>query len=270
MKKMKKVKNLFILLISMITIISCGITDEDTIAVVHDEAGALIRLVTSPSSSILGNPESGIDLKDAIVSVTNASLDLKIELTSGNLDNISKIEVLKSYNGSAEVVLGETTTLPYDLIVDNLNDLISGTNITPVDLRIGDVLKIRVRVTQTDGDVYYYNSSSEYNLVVNCSSNLAGTYTVDGTSGRAIYNVIELSPGKYQSDQMLGWPTSGYWVNFTDTCGILSFNINEWRFSGGNPVSGEGYVDSDGNLVWTSVSVAGTGLQGGSFTMVKN
>lgn len=255
---------------AIVTIAACETTDEITVAEVKDEAGMLVKVSGTSSSSILGVPEAGVDLKDAKVNITNASLDLTIELTSGNLQNISKIEVVKSYNGGTEVVLGESTTLPYNLVVDNLTDLIAGTNVTPDDLRIGDVLKIRTKITQTDGDVYYYNSSNEYSLVINCSSNLAGSYTINYTSGPAVYNVIEISPGKYQSDQMIGWPTSGYWVNFTDTCGVLSFNINEWRFSGSNPVSGTGFVDADGNLVWSDIEVGGIGAIGTTWTMVKN
>ncbi|WP_298780626.1 hypothetical protein [uncultured Polaribacter sp.] len=265
---MKHIKNIFIAIASIIAFTACE-SNIDTVAEIADEPGMIISVSASSDSSILGSPEVGVDLDDATVTITNAYLDYTIALASGTLDNISKIEIVKSFNGGEDIVLSETTTLPYNLVIDNLDDLISGIDVTVDDLRIGDVLAIKARVTQNDGDVYYYNSALEYQLVINCSSDLAGTYTVYYSSGSYTYTITELSPGKYQSDQMLGWPTSGYWVNFTDTCGILSMSINEWAFAGGYPITAEGYVDADGSLVWPSVSVEGI-FDGYSYTMFKN
>ncbi|MFV9550089.1 hypothetical protein [Algibacter sp. PT7-4] len=267
---MKNLRKLFLATAALLAFVACE-TDADTVAEIKDEAGLLVSVSATSNSSILGNPAPGVDLEDAEVTVTNAYLNMTVSKTAGSINQLEKIEIVKSFNGGEEISLGESTSLPYTLEVSSLDDLLAGTGVAANALRIGDVLNFRTKVYKTDGSVYYFNSSmGDYSLVINCASDLAGSYTVNYTSGPAIYNVTEVSPGKYESDQMLGWPTSGYWVRFTDTCGVISFDINEWRFSGGNPVSGTGYVDADGNLVWTSVSVAGTGLQGGAYTMFKN
>lgn len=267
---MKNLKILFFAMATVFAVASCE-TDADTVAEIADEAGLLVSVSATSNSSILGNPEAGIDLKDAKVAVTNAYLNMTVNQTSGSTDQLQKIEIVKSYNGGDEISLGESTTLPFNLEVTSLEELLSGTGVAEDEMRIGDVLNFKTKIYKTDGSVYYFNTSmGDYALVINCSSNLAGSYTINYTSGPATYNVIEVSPGKYESDQMIGWPTSGYWVRFTDTCGVLSFDINEWRFSGSNPVSGTGYVDADGNLVWSDINVGGVGAIGTTWVMVKN
>src|SRR5690606_15056443 len=267
--KTLKINILAILGLLLVTGCTKDIEDYDTVAEIHDEAGATVQVSATSNSAILGNPEPGIPLEDATVTITDAYLDLTVRLTAGNLDQIEKIEIVKSFNNGTEIPLGETTTLPYNLVIDNIDDLLADTGIAETDLRIGDELTFRTKVTQTDGDVYYYNTSmGNYNMVVNCSSDLAGTYTINYSSGVQPHYVTELSPGVYQINSMMGWPTSSYWVNFTDVCGVLSID-NDWVFSGGNPASGEGYVDSDGNLVWTSVTVEGAGYDNLSWTMYR-
>lgn len=261
-------KNIKILLLAMLVITglaSCE-TDVDPVNDVADEAGMLINVSATSNSSILGSPEAGVDLKDAVVTITNAYLNMTVTKTQGNLDNIQNIEIVKSFNGGQESVLAETTTLPFNLEVSSLDELLSGTGLTENDLRIGDELAVRVRVTQNDGQVYYYNNAMGlYSLVVNCSSDLAGTYTINYSSGPGTHIVTELSPGTYQISSMFGWPTSGYTVKFTDVCGKLTL-INDWQFS--NTIYGEGFVDANGNLVWTSTGVENV-YDGSSWIMIK-
>ncbi|WP_396603127.1 hypothetical protein [Algibacter sp. R77976] len=267
---MKNLRKIFLALAAIVAFASCE-TDADTVAEIKDEAGLLVNVSATSNSSILGNPAPGVDLADAEVTVTNAYLNMTVSKTAGSISSLQKIEIVKSFNGGEEISLGESTSLPYTLEVGTLDELLAGTGVAATDLRIGDVLDFKTKVYKTDGSVYYFNASmGNYSLVINCASNLAGSYTINYTSGPAIYNVIEVSPGLYESDQMIGWPTSGYWVRFTDTCGALSFDINDWRFAGSNPVSGNGYVDADGNLVWSGIEVGGVGAIGTEWTMFKN
>ena len=251
-KKMKNLRNIFLAVIGMLAFAACE-TDADTVSEITDEAGMLINVTATSTSSILGSPEAGVDLEDAQVTITNASLDMTVSMTSGNMDKIQKIEIVKSFNGGAEVLLAETTTLPYNLVIADLDGLLANTGVIESDLRIGDVLAFRTKITQTDGDVYYYNSGmGNYSMVVNCSSDLAGTYYINYSSGPQNHYVTELGPGLYQIHSMMGWPTSTYAVMFTDTCGVLEL-LNDWQFS--NIIYGEGFVDGDGNIVWTSTGV---------------
>ncbi|MGB5418268.1 hypothetical protein [Algibacter sp.] len=267
---MKNLRKILLAIVTVVAFASCG-TDADTVAEIKDEAGLLVNVSATSNSSILGNPAPGVDLGDAEVTVTNAYLNMTVNQTAGSITSLQKIEIVKSYNGGEEISLGESTSLPYNLEVASLDELLAGTGVAATDLRIGDVLNFKTKIYKTDGSVYYFNSSmGDYSLVVNCASNLAGSYTINYTSGPAIYNVTEVSPGLYESDQMIGWPTSGYWVRFTDTCGMISFDINDWRFAASNPVAGNGFVDADGNLVWSDITVGGIGAIGTTWTMYKN
>lgn len=164
-------------MVSFLTIMSCD-TDADTVAEVKDEAGALVSIIASSNSEILGSPEAGVDLKDATVNISTAYLDMTVTLKSGSTKDIAKIEIVKSYNGGEEISLGESTSLPFNLVVSDLNSFLDGTGVTADKLRIGDRITFKTKITKNSGDVYYYNSSTEFNLVVNCSADLSGTYLV--------------------------------------------------------------------------------------------
>ena len=238
-------------------------TDPETVAEVADEAGMLIQVTASSDSSILGTPAGGVPLEDAEVSVTNAALDMTISMTSGSLDKIAKLEIVKSFNGGSEVILAETTTLPYNLVIQDLDGLLAGTGVVENDLRIGNVLAFRTRITQTDGDVYYYNSGmGNYEIIVNCSSNLTGNYAVistrdDGnTYDQGIEAIVAVSPGYYKTVTTGGWaagtiaPDQGF--NFQDTCNTLTVpnqDLAQGYYS--NDVTGRdgGEVLANGDLV---------------------
>ncbi|KGL62831.1 hypothetical protein [Polaribacter sp. Hel1_85] len=264
---MKTFKKILIVMIAMVTIASCQVTDEDTVAEVASEAGMIINVVTTPTSSILGSPEGGVDLKDAKVNITNAYLDLTVRLSSGNLDNISKIEVVKSFNGGAEVSLGESTTLPYNIVISNLTDLLADTGVVESDLRIGDDLSFKTKVHKKDGSVFYYSTSlGDYSLVVNCSSNLAAAYSISLSSGVYTCTVTEVSPGVYYADRVPFF-SNAYWFEFTDTCGVLK--MTDFQYNPGNQLEGFGYVAANGDLVWESVSVGGTSVDGWDIVMPR-
>lgn len=260
---MKTLKLNLIVLLGLLLITACNNDvdeDFDTVAEIHDEAGMLISVSATSNSSILGSPEPGVDLADAEVTITNAYLNMTVRLTDGSLDQIAKVEIVKSFNGSPEVVLGSSTTLPFNLVVDNLDDLLSGTGAVESSLRIGDVLSIRTRVVQTDGDVYYYNSSmGNYSLTINCSSDLAGSYsnprvpTCTGTTPNNV-TVTEVSPGRYLVSSMTQYSwTSGGCIFFymVDVCGQLTYDGGALEDNGYSGAGGTGVVNSDGSFTFT-------------------
>lgn len=228
---MKNIKYIFLAMVSLLTVASCE-TDADTVAAVKDEAGALIKISASSNSAILGSPESGVDLKDAIVSIATAYLDMTISMTSGSQNDIAKVEVVKSYNGGEEIVLGESATLPYNLVVSSLDDFLAGTGVTADKLRIGDQITFKTKITQKDGDVYYYNSGSgHFNLTVNCSADLSGTYLVTNDACMPSFTTtisknddgtwyIESGDGGFLH-LCTGNSTLVNWANITVICGVV-------------------------------------------------
>ena len=275
---MKNLKNIFLALAAVFSIVACE-TDADTVAEIADEAGLLVNVSTTSDSAILGSPEVGVDIADAMVTVSDANLDMTVSMTSGTTDQLEKIEIVKSFNGGAEVSLGESTTLPYNLVVDNLTDLLAGTGVVESDLRIGDVLSLRTKVHKTDGSVYYYNSSmGDFDIVINCASDLAGEYfsaflpACDG--GDAGYaTVTEISPGRYWVSSMARYTfTPGICIGFNmvDVCGVLSYDGGDLEDNGYDGDAGvDGQVNADGSFTFTfQLPAAGYGPETITFTPV--
>ncbi|MFV0572704.1 MAG: hypothetical protein ACK5M1_09780 [Xanthomarina gelatinilytica] len=266
--KTLKINILAILGLLLVTGCSKDIEDYDTVAEIHDEAGATVQVSTTSNSSILGNPEPGIPLDEALVTVTNAYLDLTVRLTTGNLDQIEKIEIVKSFTRSIEgdeintdeIVLASTTTLPYNLVVGDIEDLVSGIGVNSDELKIGDVFTFRTKVTQTDGNIYYYNSGmGTTSLIVNCASDLAGVYTNPYLPQAVVCNgptatVTEVSPGRYWVSSMTGYSFgAGGCIGFyiLDVCGQLKYDGGDLEDNGYSGEGGFGQVNADGSFTMT-------------------
>ncbi|HLV69753.1 MAG TPA: hypothetical protein VKY34_03535 [Xanthomarina sp.] len=263
--KTLKINILAILGLLLVTGCSKDIEDYDTVAEIHDEAGATVQVSATSNSAILGNPEPGVPLDEAEVTITDAYLDLTVRLTAGNLDQIEKIEIVKSFTRSIEgeeintdeVVLASTTTLPYNLVVQDIEELVSGTGVSSADLKIGDVFTFRTKITQTDGEVYYYNSGmGTTSLIVNCASDLAGNYSGPAPGSCAGSNpitVTEVAPGRYLVSTVAGlsW-TSGVciWFHMIDVCGQLVYDGGDFENNGYN-IGGSGQVNADGSFSFT-------------------
>ncbi|MFB9054433.1 hypothetical protein ACFFVB_15195 [Formosa undariae] len=263
---MKNIKYLLLLATIVTVFFACESDEQAEVLEGLETAGLIIDASATSSSSILGNPDGSVALEDATVDIVSVYFDMTIELKSGNLDDIEKLEILRSFNGGEETVAATTETLSYNFVINDLESLLDGSGLVSDDLRIGDTFTFRTKITKTDGEVLYFSSSlGTVNLVVNCSSDLVGSYTVNyETPG--VHVVTEVSPGLYAIDSMLGWPGDGFTVMFTDTCGQLAL-IDDWVYS--NPISGEGYVDADGNLVWEKMTVDGV-YTDTPYTMFKN
>ena len=212
--------------------ISCD-DDYDNTLPASDEAGVIID-VSKSSGKLLGTPLNPEDLENTeiVFSAVDVDLNFLARLNLGNLNNIDKFELIKTYNGGAEISLLESTSLPFDLEYETVDDYISGFGVAASDLRIGDVFEFAVKVYQNDGDLYYYASTiGKFSVIVNCASNLAGFYHVtvvsDGlTWDQGIEEIVEISPGYYKTVTTGGWaagtiaPDQGF--NFNDTCSTLS------------------------------------------------
>ncbi|PWI30992.1 hypothetical protein DI383_06035 [Flavobacteriaceae bacterium LYZ1037] len=167
----------------LVSVFSCDTDDESEVLNDKDTAGVLISVSTS-SGALLGSPESGVPIEDATVTFTEVGMTFNLLQTSGSMDGVSKLEVVKIYNGDlnqgkTEVTVAETTTLPYTFSLTTIDEFLAGSGVTEDQLRIGDNFVFRVKIHQTDGDVYYYhNPMGRYALTVNCASDLNGIYTV--------------------------------------------------------------------------------------------
>jgi hypothetical protein len=227
---MKTLKQLIGLLTVLLIVSSCDKKEEPITPL--DNAGTVID-TSSSSGKILGAPAGGVPIQDAAISFADVELDFNITLKSGNPGQVTKYEVVKSINGGPEVSVGEYTALPINIGYSTIDQFIAGLGIAVGDIRIGDVFKFRVRVYKTDGSMYVYGTTiSSFAIIVNCGSNLAGTYAVssirsDGnTYDLGTEAIVEVSPGYYKTVTTGGWaagtiaPDQGF--NFQDTCNELT------------------------------------------------
>ena len=273
---MKNFRNIFIAMVGILTIASCD-TDADTVAEVHDEAGFTVQVSATSDSAILGSPQVGIPLEDATLTISQAYLNLTVTQMSGTLNSLDKVEIVKSYNGGDEISLGESTTLPYTLEVSTLTELLADTGVAESDMRIGDQLLIRTKVHKTDGSVYYYNiSMGHYTMIVNCASDLAGTYTNGlfpdcNGSGGGLSTVTEVSPGRYWVSSMARYrfvPNTCIGHYMVDVCGVLTYDGGDLEDNGyDGDADTPGQVNADGSFTFTyQLPAAGYGPETITFT----
>jgi hypothetical protein len=226
---MKTLKHLSGLL-DIVLVSSCDKKEEPITPL--DNSGTIID-TSSSSGKILGTPAAGVSLENAAISFSAVELDFHTTLKSGNPNQVTKYELVKSFNGGPEASVEEHTTLPFNVSYSTIDEFIAGLGIAVGDIRIGDVFRFRVRAYKTDGAMYVYGTTiSSFAIIVNCSSDLAGNYAVtatrdDGNSwNQGIEAVVEVSPGYYKTVTTGGWaagtiaPDQGF--NFQDTCNSIS------------------------------------------------
>ncbi|WP_418513999.1 hypothetical protein [Corallibacter sp.] len=100
-----------------------------------------------------------------------------------------------------------------------------------------------------------------------CRTDLAGTYTINYSSGPQPHVITHLGNGNYQLDSMMGWPGSGYTSYFYACAGQLVFT--EWQFSNEIIQGVPGYVDGSGNLVFSQFGIEDV-YSGRTYTLVPN
>jgi len=255
---MKKIKYILSLLAIVFTI-SCD-TDGDNLVSTSDQGGVIIN-VDQSSGSLLGTPASGVDLDDAEVTFITVDLDFDARINLGTGVGISKYEIVKTFNGGAEVSITETPSLPFNVVYTDVSEYVAGFGVAASDLRIGDVFTFKVKIHKTDGSIYYYAPSmGHFSVVVNCLSSLTGTYTNPnipdcGGSGGDVATVTEVSPGRYWVSSMpvYSW-ASGNCIGFymIDVCGVLIYDNGDLEENGydGNAQT-PGQVNADGSFSFT-------------------
>ena len=240
---MKNLKYIALSIFSLVLLFGCE-TDEETVAKVADENGVLINVSAQSSGAFLGSPEQGMDIPVAPVTVSDASLNLVVTQVSGSLSNITKLEVVKSINGGPEVFVAESTSLPFTVELNSVDEFLSGLGMSESDLRIGDELVFKVKAHQTDGDVYYYNTSmGVFKLVLNCSYDLTGTYTMTNSVCASVVTVqiSQNADGTWFATQADGGllqfcSTNSTLTNegsFAVSCGGIVLPSADVRFCGG-------------------------------------
>jgi len=257
---MKTIKQLIGLLTVLLIVSSCDKKEEPITP--DDNAGTIID-TSSSSGKILGTPAGGVALEDAAISFSAVELDFNTTLKSGNPGQVTKYEVVKSFNDGPEVSVGEFTALPINVGYSTIDEFIAGLGVAVGNIRIGDVFKFRVRVYKTGGSMYVYGTTiASFAIIVNCSSNLAGNYAVKATRDdgniydQGIETLVEVSPGYYKTVTTGGWaagtiaPDQGF--NFQDTCNTLTVpdqDLAQGYYS--NDVTGRdgGEVLANGDLV---------------------
>mgnify|MGYP001170457420 FL=1 len=235
---MKNIKILSILFLAVaMTFMSCEDTEDSSqvdFGIVHTEG--VVTTLSGTTGQLLGNASNPADLANSEVVLTdaNAELTINLALQPGSFaKDVSKYQIVKSFKGGTEVIVAETTTLPYAQAYSTVAEFVDGLGVEQSALRIGDQIDFRVKVFTTTGNVYYEGSSfSKYSVTINCASSLAGAYSLRFTSN---YNhditfpneiIYEKSPGVYKTTTTYRWaagsiaPDQGF--SFDDVCGTLS------------------------------------------------
>ncbi|PQJ82570.1 hypothetical protein BTO16_08275 [Polaribacter glomeratus] len=199
-------------------------------------AEGVVTTLSGTTGKLLGNALNPLDLANSEVALIDVNADLLINLAlepGAFAKNVSKYEIVKSFNGGAETVVAETTTLPYTISYSTVADYLSGLNLDPKSLRIGDQINFRVKVFTTTGKVYYQGSnSSKYDVTINCASDLAGAYSLNVVTSNGLNVnfpnelISEVGPGLYKTTTTYRWAAASIapdvGLNFNDVCGTLN------------------------------------------------
>jgi hypothetical protein len=264
---MKKILNILVVF-SLVFFYSC---DQNADFDTEDQAtgtallgGGMVDVRNDSEGKLLGVPSSQ-DFTTATVAIAESILDLEMFLLSGGMDVVN-YDITKSINSGNDVVVASSSTLPLSLSYSTTEDFINGLGISASDLRIGDVITFRTKMTHSDGRVSYSGpNDGTYKITVSCSSNLGGLYDLsverdDGAVWPRPNEVItETGVGVYTTTTTGGWSPGQYGdsmgFTFEDICGELTVP-NQALFQGmfSNEVEGTipGIVSSiDGGFTIT-------------------
>ncbi len=270
-------KNIFKLfaVFSLLFIYSCNdngdFSTDDMMTGTAAEGGAIIAINTSSDGKLLGAPSSS-DLENATVAFSDNFLELGIMLTSGGQD-ISSYEVMKSINGGSEVSVMTSATLPMNLSYSTLDEFIGDLGVAQENLRIGDVITFRTKMTKSDGSAYFAGpNEGNFSVTINCSADLTGTYLVTNDACMpAYYTTISANPdGTWYIESgdgaflhlCTGNSTLINWASITVVCGEV-LPTGNLRFGSEN--SGYDIGEIDGGL-WDGANGVLTMSHSQSFT----
>lgn len=236
---MKNIKILSIFFLAIVmTFTSCE-DSEDSLDVDYNMTigEGVTTTLFGTQGKLLGNAVDPTDLENSEVVLTDANAELTINLgiqPGSFAKNVTKYEIVKSIRGGTEVLVAETTTLPYAKSYSTVAEFLDGFSLGATDLRIGDQISFRVKVFTTSGKVFYQGeNASKYDVTINCASNLAGAYSLvvqrDNGADVIFSNemITEVSAGLYKTTTTYRWPAGALPVpdqgfNFNDVCGTLN------------------------------------------------
>ena len=258
-------------------------TDPDDLVTSDAKEGGGIVSTVGSSGKVLGVP----DATTGEVTFTDNILSFKVTPISGG-ETVESYAVVKQLNGGTEVIVEEFDELPHTVSLSTLAEFIAGTGKDAEDLRIGDTFLFRVKQILKNGrEVYSAPVNGAYSVVVNCSSNLAGSYSFSGLWSRAETGntdvpfsqsdevITEVSPGVYSTTY------SGHYSHtaidnpcpfvFSDVCGVLTIAPQYLCDAYSNEVVGSGTVDAaTGNLHFEYTIDFAAGKRHYTVTYVKN
>lgn len=282
---MKIFKYSYIFILAFLTF-GC-LESEDKVTANAVDAGVVVDNDNVSGKALgLPNPDSTISFQDVAV-------NFRMEYFTGDESRVASYRVVKSFsgeNGSGQVDINTYTELPFEFSLSGINELLEGiTGVTETDLRLGDVFTFTTYVTTTDGKEYQYAPGiGSLAVTVNCLSDLAGKYSVTGTSTDVAYTdtypgeITETAPGQYYfiptSADLTTRRTTKYAIAtvFNDVCGTLEIpaqglggdvEASSNQFS--NEVVGTGSVDPNTGVITFEYTIAGLGGQVDVFTPIN-
>jgi len=269
---MKKIFNLFIVTVLLFTF-SCNDNDDfdtdDLLTGTATEGGAIVAVNKATEGKILGIPSSQ-DFENATISFAEVSMDMSVFLKSGGND-VASYELVKSLNGGTEASVSKSETFPLSVTYSTIEEFVDGLGVTPEELRIGDVISFRTKITKNDG-TSAYSYEGTYNVTVSCSSNLDGLYDVkihyvrtasgidewhefqDEISSTGVGEYRTSTVGIWESGDLPGTP--GY--TFTDLCGALDISEQNLADYYSNIVLGSGSVDGETGVLTFEYTICAT------------
>jgi len=164
-------------------------------------------------------------------------------------EDVTAVDMYKSYNGGARVLHTTLNQLPANIVV-TAAEAMDGLGITESDLAIGDAFTFSFDNVRTGSGAY--PSGTTIDAPVSCISNLAGMYDVSTTYGyhdflpdfethTMVSEIVEVAAGTYSIADFSGglysvgpyvaaYGTAGIPAEFSDVCGQLSWidQADDW------------------------------------------
>jgi hypothetical protein len=173
--------------------------------------------------------------------------------------------------------VGTFTELPFTVSYDDIDGLLDGLNgVTKNSLRLQDQFIFSTYVTTTSGDVFKVSPGmAGLTIPINCLSDLAGKYSVAGTSQSGDSDtweteVVETAPGEYYYlPSSADMRDRGYTIAlvFNDVCNeivVPSQNMGgevEGSDQFSNAVEGAGSVNTDTGVITIEYTIENLGTQ---------
>lgn len=232
---------------------SCG-DPEDTMTSDALEGGAIVKLDGSSSGKALGNPLPG-----GGVLFTDVEFSMTALLSNGGY-NVVSYDIVKSFNGGAQIVVANSATLPVSVDYTTIDEFVNGLGVAVADLELGDSFTFSVIQNLPDGRrLQAAPGDGDMEIIINCASALAGSYDLTAvvtgayTTGTFVFPgevITEIAPGEYLTTSTAYWgagvlsPPAVYdGYVFLDNCGVLTVKAQDLGGYYANEVEGEGTVD---------------------------